>query len=56
LARATHVLGSQDAAERWLLRPVIGLDRDRPIDLLTTAAQAQMVDDYLTRIEYGVYM
>lgn len=55
LARATKILGSQDAAERWLERPAIGLDRKSPIDLLATPAGTRMVDDYLTRIEYGVY-
>lgn len=55
LARATKILGSQEAAERWLERPAIGLDRKSPIDLLATPAGTRMVDDYLTRIEYGVY-
>lgn len=55
LARATEVLGSQEAAERWLERPAIGLDRKSPIDLLATPTGTKMVDDYLTRIEYGVY-
>ena len=55
LARATKVLGSQEAAERWLERPAIGLDRACPIDLLATPAGTRMVEDYLTRIEYGVY-
>ena len=55
LARATAVLGSQESAERWLEHPAIGLDRNVPIDLLATPAGAKMVDDYLTRLEYGVY-
>lgn len=55
LARATKVLGSQEAAEHWLERPAIGLDRNSPIDLLATPTGTRMVDDYLTRIEYGVY-
>jgi putative toxin-antitoxin system antitoxin component (TIGR02293 family) len=38
LAKATHVLGSQDDAEQWLRRPAMGLDQQRPIDLLTAAA------------------
>jgi putative toxin-antitoxin system antitoxin component (TIGR02293 family) len=55
LARATKALGSQDAAERWLERPAMGLDRKSPIDLLATPTGTKMVTDYLTRIEYGVY-
>ena len=55
LAKATHVLGSQDEAEQWLRRPAIGLDQQRPIDLLTTPAGVQLVEDYLGRLEYDVY-
>ena len=55
LARATRVFGSQDEAEQWLKRPAIGLDQQRPIDLLTTPAGVKLVEDYLGRIEYSVY-
>lgn len=54
-AQATDVLGSQQAAETWLLDQAIGLDNRRPIDLLATAAGAEAVEEYLTRMEYGVY-
>ena len=55
LAKATRVLGSQEEAEQWLKRPAIGLDRRRPVDLLTTPAGAKLVETYLGRLEYGVY-
>ncbi len=55
LSRATDVFGSQLRAEQWLEEPVIGLDRRRPIDLLETPAGVTLVEDYLTRLEYGVY-
>ncbi len=55
LAKATAILGSQDAAERWLERPAIGLNQLRPIDLLATSVGTEMVETYLMRIEYGVY-
>jgi putative toxin-antitoxin system antitoxin component (TIGR02293 family) len=55
LAQATRVLGSQDEAEHWLRRPAIGLDQQRPIDLLTTPAGVKLVEDYLGRLEYDVY-
>jgi putative toxin-antitoxin system antitoxin component (TIGR02293 family) len=55
LTRATSLFGSQAAAEQWLERPAIGLDQRRPIDLLTTPAGLELVEDYLGRIEYGVY-
>lgn len=55
LARATDVFGSQAEAEQWLERAAIGLDQRRPIDLLATPAGVELVEDYLTRLEYGVY-
>jgi putative toxin-antitoxin system antitoxin component (TIGR02293 family) len=55
LAKATRVLGSQEEAEQWLKRPAIGLDQQRPIDLLTTPAGVTLVEDYLGRLEYDVY-
>jgi len=56
LAKATAVFGSQEEAEQWLERPAVGLDRRRPIDLLATPAGTEMVDDFLTRLEFGVYV
>ena len=55
LALATEVLGSQDAAERWLESPVMALDGNQPIDLLATSAGTEMVKELLGRLQYGVY-
>jgi putative toxin-antitoxin system antitoxin component (TIGR02293 family) len=55
LAKATAVLGSQGEAERWLQQPAMGLDQRRPIDLLATPAGVEIVEDFLGRLEYGVY-
>lgn len=55
LSHATAVFGSQEEAEHWLERPAIGLDQRKPIDLLATPAGVEMVEDHLTRLEYGVY-
>jgi putative toxin-antitoxin system antitoxin component (TIGR02293 family) len=55
LTRATSVFGSRDAAEKWLAQAATGLDQRRPIDLLTTPAGVELVEDFLGRIEYGVY-
>lgn len=55
LGRATEIFGSRAEAEAWLNAPAIGLDQRRPIDLLATAVGVEAVEDYLTRIEYGVY-
>jgi putative toxin-antitoxin system antitoxin component (TIGR02293 family) len=55
LTRATSVFGSRTAAEQWLVEPATGLDRRRPIDLLSTPAGLELVEDFLGRLEYGVY-
>lgn len=55
LAHATRVFGSQEDAETWLSQPAIGLEQRKPIDLLATPAGAELVEQFLTRIEYGVY-
>jgi putative toxin-antitoxin system antitoxin component (TIGR02293 family) len=55
LTKATRVLGSQEEAEQWLERPAIGLDQQRPVDLLTTPAGVKLLEDYLGRLEYDVY-
>ncbi|MBB3172573.1 putative toxin-antitoxin system antitoxin component (TIGR02293 family) [Endobacter medicaginis] len=55
LALASDVLGTQDAAERWLETPAIALERHRPLDLLATPAGTEMVRDLLGRMRTGVY-
>jgi putative toxin-antitoxin system antitoxin component (TIGR02293 family) len=54
-AKAMAVFGSQQEAEQWMERPAIGLGQRRPIDLLATPAGAKIVDNFLTRVEFGVY-
>ena len=55
LAKATTVLGSKEEAEQWMEKPAIGLNQRRPIDLLATSAGTELVEDFLVRLEYGVY-
>ena len=55
LTKATAVFGSKQEAERWLEQPAIGLDQRRPIDLLATLNGAEIVEDFLARLEFGVY-
>lgn len=55
LAKAIEIFGSQAEAEQWLERPAMGLDQRRPIDLLATPAGVELVEELLTRLEYGVY-
>jgi putative toxin-antitoxin system antitoxin component (TIGR02293 family) len=56
LAKATAAFGSREAAEQWLQNPAMGLDRHRPIDLLATPAGVELVEVFLERLKYGVYM
>jgi putative toxin-antitoxin system antitoxin component (TIGR02293 family) len=55
LAKATEIVGGKEAAEQWMTRPAVGLSGQRPIDLLQTVQGAELVNDFLTRLEYGVY-
>jgi putative toxin-antitoxin system antitoxin component (TIGR02293 family) len=55
VAKAVDVLGSPQAAERFLDEPVMALDGKRPIDLLSTPAGAELVEKHLVRLDYGVY-
>ena len=55
LARATSLFGGVEDAQRWMVNPAIGLDGWRPIDMLKTIQGAEVVHDFLLRLEYGVY-
>jgi putative toxin-antitoxin system antitoxin component (TIGR02293 family) len=55
LSRACLVFGSQEQAEQWFNEAQMGLDQKRPIELITTVVGAQLVDELLGRLEYGVY-
>jgi len=55
LGRAVELFGSLIEAEDWLERPALALDRRKPIDLFSTPAGVEMLEDHLTRLEYGVY-
>jgi putative toxin-antitoxin system antitoxin component (TIGR02293 family) len=55
LAKATSVFGSKQEAEQWFERPAIGLDQRKPIDLLATPAGTELVENFLVRLEHGVY-
>jgi len=54
-AKAEDVLGSQERAVDWMMAPAMALENRRPIDLLTTPVGAQLVDDVIERMRYGVY-
>jgi putative toxin-antitoxin system antitoxin component (TIGR02293 family) len=55
LVQAVAVFGAQADAEDWLLQPAMGLNRRRPIDLLASPSGVALLEDFLGRLEYGVY-
>jgi len=55
LAHATEVFGSRSEAEKWLEQPVMAFEGRKPIDLLATSVGVELVENHLTRLEYGVY-
>jgi len=55
LTQAAEVFGSSEAAADWLMRPAMALDRQRPVELLGTAAGKEQVGLLLIRLQYGVY-
>ena len=55
LAKATDIFGGKEQAEHWMSKPAMGLDGQRPIDLLQTLQGAELVNDFLGRLDYGVY-
>lgn len=54
-ANAVDMIGDEEKALEWLRTPNRALDGERPLDQLDTDVGAQMVDDILGRIAYGVY-
>ena len=55
-AHAIDVFGSEEAAEAWMNKAAIGLSNRKAVDLLATSAGVEAVEQYLTRLEYGVYV
>lgn len=55
LEHAMAVFGSQKAAEEWLGKPCRYLEGGVPLDLIENPVGFQAVEDYLERIELGVY-
>ena len=56
LASATAVFGSRQKAEQWLGAPATGLEGHRPVDLLATQTGTELVEQFLERLDYGVYV
>ena len=55
IATAIGVFGKIDPAARWLEMPALGLKNEAPISLINTGKGYNEVDEFLHRIDYGVY-
>jgi len=55
LKHAIIVFGDQQLAEDWLKKPCRYLGSKIPLELINTPLGFQVIEDYLTRIEHGVY-
>ena len=55
MAKAGDVLGSDEAAERFLGEPALALNGMKPLDLLSTPTGVELVEKHLGRLDYGVY-
>lgn len=55
VARASFVLGTHEAAVQWMNEPALGLGQRKPIDMMATPMGIQLVEEFLERIEHGVY-
>lgn len=56
LKRVESMLVSRQSAERWIYKPALGLNGARPVDMLASAEGVRLLDEFLGRLEYGVYI
>jgi uncharacterized protein (DUF2384 family) len=52
---AAYVLGSRGSADAWLMEPAMGLNGQRPMDLIETADGCRELGVFLARLQRGVY-
>lgn len=52
---AVEILGSEDVAERWLLKPSRAISGEPPISRLDTPSGVQQITELLYRIEHSLY-
>jgi len=47
--------GDEEGARDWMRKPVRGLGGRRPVEMITTSAEAEAVLDLIGRMEHGVF-
>ncbi len=55
LTLGARVLGSEERAGQWLTSPIMALEGQRPIELLSTVKGYERVKNKLLQIEYGTF-
>jgi putative toxin-antitoxin system antitoxin component (TIGR02293 family) len=55
LKLAVKAFGTLSEANQWLYRPAMGLNQQKPIELMATEEGVQQVKDFLGRLEYNAY-
>lgn len=55
LDKATRVFGISTHAESWISTPAMGLNWASPLQMLSNPVGFELVDDFLTRMDWGVY-
>jgi putative toxin-antitoxin system antitoxin component (TIGR02293 family) len=55
VAEAFRVFSDEEKANRWLRKPNRALEKAVPIELLESETGAQVVEEMLVAIEYGMY-
>jgi putative toxin-antitoxin system antitoxin component (TIGR02293 family) len=52
---AVAVFSSDAVAKEWLHAPQMGLNQQKPVDLVQTAEGAELVKSLLTRMQFGTF-
>ncbi|WP_281968282.1 MbcA/ParS/Xre antitoxin family protein [Roseovarius nanhaiticus] len=55
MQQAIVIFGGKEAAENWMHQPAMALDHRKPIEIIRASGGAEILESYLTQIEYGVY-
>ncbi|MDT3678866.1 MAG: antitoxin Xre/MbcA/ParS toxin-binding domain-containing protein [Burkholderiaceae bacterium] len=55
VTKAQEVLGTREQVQARLMRPALGLDSRRPIDLMSTSQGSDLAKTLLGRMEHRVY-
>lgn len=55
LDKATRVFADPKDAEDWMSTPAVGLNWASPLQMLSNPVGFELVDEFLTRMEWGVY-